>query len=349
MPTHDALTVHPATSRAGSFDIIELSQPRSVHVFQRLTRLSEYFDTRDPYWAEIVSASELIAVADHYGFEREVARSLRLGRTTYVAAIRDGLFTRLLATLQGYDPVDVEGTPGKAKRPFPLSNPIVVGELHCPTIEGAKATFEATASRATRIGVEISAAGIAGGGGTRERVFASTSKLTIAAPQCAVLLANLSGHYEIWKRVGTEDDFLLLTNVTGTSGLEADDLNSFPDYADSHLCDKPWAFDRLEMEIRKGTLVGGEDYREFRTPVTEEQVDRTDWEETFEYSGRWGFEPEAGHRGLGGAVTYTSTFTTKIGIEVTCPQGYHYISRFRSSRQLPQQWAAKRLGGRKQV
>ncbi len=315
---------------------------RWIHVFQRLKESSRLFEARDPYWAQIITAPELIAVADHYGFERGAARSLRLGQTRYAAAIRDGVFERLLATLKDYDPVDVEGRPGDAKRPFATSDPIVVGELHCPQVDGAKATFKAKAVQASNIGIEISAAGIAGGGGTRERVFATSAEIKIAAPQCAVLLANLSGHYEIWKRVGTEDDILVLTNVTGVAGLEADDLDAYADYADSHLCDKAWAFDRLDAEIGQGSLVGGQDYKLFKTPVGD-AVDGTEWKETFEYAGRWGFEAEDHGVKFGGAVTYKSTFTTKIEIKVNCPKGYRYISRFRASRQLPQQWAAKRL------
>ena len=319
-------------------------RPREHHVFQRLKRLRHLFELTDPYWAEIVTMPEVIAVADYYGFEVEVARTLRVGDITYAKAIRDGMLARLSATLEDYDPVDVEGTPGNARRNFSTTNPIVVGELHCPWVDGAKATFASTSTRARKIGIEIKAKGLGGGGGTRERVFASSSTMTVEAPQCAVLLTSLSGHYEIWKRVGTEDDLLLLTNVTGATSLEADDLDKYPDYAESHLCDKPWAFDHLEKEIKHGTLVAGADYDSFGTPVTEESLKEAEWTKSYEYSGRWGFETELAGKKLGGAVTYTSTFTSTIKIGVSCPKGYRYISRFRASEELPQQWAAKGIG-----
>jgi len=196
-------------------------------VFHRLLQLREYFELTDPYWAEIVMVQEFLAVAAEYGFEIDTARALNVGRTTYVQAIRDGVFTRLVSILRDYDAVDVEGTPGEAKRPLSTEVPIIVGELHCPAIDDAKATFE--------------------------------------------------------------------------------------------------------------------EYNEFRTPLTLEHVDHTEWEETYEYSGRWGFDASLDGQKIGGGVTYKSTFTTTMKIDVLCPRGYRYISRFRSDRELPQQWAAEAL------
>jgi hypothetical protein len=332
----------PTRALAWQSDSIRRSVHRE-HVFQRLLRLREYFELTDPYWAEIVTVQEFLAVAGEYGFETDTARALHVGRTTYVQAIRDGVFTRLVSILQDYDPVDIEGTPGEAKRPLSIEGPIIVGELHCPAIDDAKATFEAISKRKSNIGVEITAAGIGGGGRTRERVFASGSKMTIAAYECAVLCAYLSGYYEIWRHADRKDDLLVLTNVTGVTSLEADRLDNFPDYAESHVCDKPWAYDHFRREIDAGMLVAGREYNEFRTPLALEHVDHTEWEETYEYSGRWGFDASLDGQKIAGGVTYKSTFTTTMKIDVVCPKGYHYISRFRSAQELPQQWAAEPL------
>src|SRR5437868_4028347 len=130
----------PTKARAWQSESIRQSVRRD-HVFQRLMRLREYFELTDPYWAEIVTVQEFLAVAGEYGFETDTARALHVGRTTYLQAVRDGVFNRLVSILQDYDPVDVEGTPGEAKRPLSLEGPIIVGELHCPAIDDAKATF----------------------------------------------------------------------------------------------------------------------------------------------------------------------------------------------------------------
>lgn len=314
------------------------------HVFQRLKLLSELFDPADPYWTEIITVREFLAASDHYNVERDVAHSIRLGREHYVKAVRDGLFQRLLAWLKLYDQVDLEHEPGNAKRPFGTADPLIVGELHCPAIDGAKATFETTSTHKSKIGLEVTAAGVGGGGWSRERVYASGSKLLINGPECALLCAYLSGHYVIWRRLDQPDELLVLVNVTGVDKLFASPLNENATYAGVHLCDKPETFERFVKEIDAGMLVSRQDYVQFKTPMTNgEHVDTAEWETTREYSGHWGVEAAFNGQKLGGAVTFTSTFTEVIKVEVSCPPGYHYVGRFRSARELPQQWAAAPL------
>lgn len=316
------------------------------HVFQRLKLLSQLFDPFDPHWTEIIPLREFLAAADHYNVEREVAHSLRLGREHYVKAVRDGLFQRLLSWLKLYDQVDLEHDPGNAKRPFGTADPLIVGELHCPSVSSAKAVFETSSKHKSKIGMEVTAAGVGGGGWSRERVYASGSKLSINAPECALLCAYLSGHYVIWRHLEQPDQLLVLVNVTGIDKLFASPLNDDARYASVHLCDKAGTFDSFVKEIDAGVLVSREDYVQFKTPMASgEHVDTAEWETTREYSGHWGVEAEYKGQKLGGAVTFTSTFTEAIKVEVTCPPGYHYVGRFRSARELPQQWAAAPLAG----
>ena len=314
------------------------------HVFQRLKLLGDRFDPVDPYWTEIITLREFLAAADHYNVEQEVAQSLRLGQEQYVKAVRDGLFQRMLSWLKLYDQVDLEKEPGNAKRPFGTADPLIVGELHCPAVDGAKAAFETTSTHKSKVGLEVTAAGVGGGGWSRERVYASGSKLTVKAPECALLRAYLSGHYVIWRHVDRSDDLLVLVNVTGIDKLFASPLSEHETYAEVHLCDKPETFGRFVKEIDAGMLVSRQDYVQFETPMaTGEHIDTAEWETTREYSGHWGVDAQYKGQKLGGAVTFTSTFTEVIKVEVTCPPGYHYVGRFRSARELPQQWAAAPL------
>jgi hypothetical protein len=255
----------PTLDRTSPYDLVELPpvfsddlpgfssdlpETQRYHVFQRLKLLGQTFDLFDPYWAEIITVQELIAASDYYGIEREVAHALRESRSSYTKVIKDGLFKRLLRYVQNYEPVDVEGT-DTDRRSLDTAQPIIVGELHCPHIKGITATFENKLEQSEKLGIEVTAAGFGGGGGTRERLFTSTASFTIEAPHCKLICAHLRGHYVIWEHLDTKER-MVLTNVTGIHGLFLESLTGAPGYEDSHLCEYEDNYSRCFKELNSG-------------------------------------------------------------------------------------------------
>lgn len=323
----------------------DLPQTQRYHVFQRLKLLGESFDLLDPYWTEIITVNELIAASDAYDLEREVVHALRTSRTSYAKVIKDGLLIRLRAYLENYEPVDIEGT-DTDKRSLDTAEPIIVGELHCPHIEGVTATFENKIERGEKLGVEVTAAGLGGGGWTRERLHASTTTFSIAAPECKLICAHLRGHYVIWEHQDTKKR-MVLTNVTGIHKLFLAPLRGDAAYEETHLCEDPNNFDRCYKELDSGVSTAKDLMDDFPLKlapgVEDPYEDKEEWTIAREYTGSWGSEIKLGEASLGASVTYTSRFVRTIKVTVKLPYGFHYISRYRSARELPQQWTAQRL------
>lgn len=350
----------PTIDRTSPFDIVEippvfsddlpgnwsdLPETQQYHVFQRLKLFAEHFDLRDPYWAEIITVRELIAASDYYGVEREVAHALRTGRTSYANVIQDGLFIRLSLYAQNYEPVDIEGT-STGERSLDTAEPIIVGELHCPHVDGAVATFENTFARTEKLGLEVSAAGLGGGGWTRERLHASTASFSIAAPECKIICAHLRGHYVIWEHIDTKER-IVLTNVTGIHKLFLQSLTGAAAFKETHLCEDPANFARCFKELQSGVSVAKNLMENLPLPRTPGAVDpyedTEEWTISREYTGNWGLEIATGGPSLSAGATYTSRFVRTIKVTAKLPYGFHYISRYRSARELPQQWVAQRI------
>lgn len=350
----------PTLDRIAPFDLVEIPPVYSgdlsgfssdlpdlqrFHVFQRLKLLGESFDLLDPYWAEIITAEELIAASDYYDLEREAAHALRTGRSSYTKIIKDGIFARLRAYFEDYDTVDLEGT-GSDEHSLDTAEPIIVGELHCPHVEGVTATFENRVEHSQKLGIEVTASGLGGGGWTRERLHASTARFTIAAPECKLICAHLRGHYVIWEQRDTKER-IVLTNVTGIHKLFLDSLTGSAAYKDTHLCEDPANFARCLTELDSGVSIAKnliESLPLAETPGTVGPYeDEEEWSISREYTGRWGSQIGTGTGSLSAGVTYTSRFLRTIKVTAKLPYGFHYISRYRSARELPQQWAARRL------
>jgi hypothetical protein len=350
----------PTLDRISPYDLVELPpvfsddlpgfssdlpDTQRYHVFQRLKLLGDSFDLFDPYWAEIITVREFIAASDYYGIEREVAHALRESRTSYAKVIADGLFNRLRLYAANYEPVDIEGT-HTDRRSLDTAEPIIVGELHCPHVNGVTATFENTIQRSEKLAVEVSAAGLGGGGWSRERLHASTASFTIAAPDCTLICAHLRGHYVIWEHIDTKDR-IVLTNVTGIHKLFLQSLAAAGVYKETHLCEDPANYARCFKELQSG-MSSAKNLMENlplpRTPgVVGPYVDTEEWTISREYTGHWGAEIATGGPSLSAGATYTSRFVRTIKVTAQLPYGFHYISRYRSAHELPQQWVAQRI------
>jgi hypothetical protein len=340
---HDLVEIPPVFSGDPSGFSSDLPDTQHYHVFQRLKLLDDRFDLFDPYWAEIITAEEFIAASDYYGLEREDAHALRAGRTSYAKIIQDGVFARMRLYLDNYEPVDIEGT-HQDQRSLDTAEPIIVGELHCPHIEGVTATFENKIERSEKVGVEVAAAGLGGGGWTRERLHASTASFTIAAPECKLICAHLRGHYVIWEHIDTKDH-IVLTNVTGIHGLFLQSLTGAADYKETHLCEDPANFARCFRELQSGVSIAKNLMNNLPLPRTPGVVGPApvteEWTSSREYTGHWGSKIAAGSASLSAGASYTSRFVRTIKVTAQLPYGFHYISRYRSARELPQQWVAQ--------
>ena len=191
-----------------------------------------------------------------------------------------------------------------------------------------------------------SAAGFGGGGGTRERLYASTESFTIEAPYCKLICAHLRGHYVIWEHLDTKER-MVLTNVTGIHGLFLESLTGVPAYEDTHLCEHANGYARCLKELDSGVSLTKELMVAFpvkRTPGWKDPRERTDeWSTTREYTGNWGLKLGEKESLRGAGVTYTARFARKVTITLALLQGFDYITRFRSARELPQQWVAQRI------
>ncbi len=205
------------------------------------------------------------------------------------------------------------------------------------------ATFESKDETGTEIGVEVTAAGLGGGGWTTAKLFSSGTKFSIDARNCKVLYAHLRGHYVIWMPVDESAGKppIVLMNVTGIHELYSDAL----DDDEFHLCSKAESFDRFMTELSSGYSVAKNEMKYLRMPITggdsrpREEFD--EWETSRTYEGRWGSEIPMGDAKLDVGVTYSSHFIHTIRVTETLPYGYRYIGKYRSIRELPQQWAAR--------
>jgi hypothetical protein len=343
--SEDLVEVPPVFARDLAGFSSDLPDSQHYHVFQRLKLLDNRFDLFDPYWAEIITAEEFLAASDFYDIEREVAHALRAGRTSYAKIIQDGVLARIRLYLDNYEPVDIEGT-DRSERSLDTAEPIIVGELHCPHIEGVTATFENKIEQSEKIGIEVSAAGLGGGGWAHERLHASTASFTIAAPECKLICAHLRGHYVIWEHIDTKDQ-IVLTNVTGIHSLFLESLTGAPAYKETHLCEDPSNFARCLRELQSGVSVAKNLMNNLPLPRTSGVVGPNtvgeEWTTSREYTGRWGSTIARGNASLSAGASYTSRFVRTIKVTEALPYGFHYISRYRSARELPQQWVAQRI------
>jgi hypothetical protein len=313
------------------------------HVFERLLLLRNTFAPRDPYWAEIITAEEYIAAAEHYNVDRETAYILRMNELSYGSVIKDGALVRMLLFLKNWDTVDY--APGKNRHSLDTAEPIVVGELHCPIVDGAAATFETTYETGKEIGVEVTAKGVGGGGWSNEQVFATGTKFSIKAPFCKLLCAHLRGHYVIWKNLDDENQRLVLANVTGIHDLFPVNIDDDPRYREDHLCRQPDMFENCYRELNSGYSVEKEQMRWVPRPQSGGQSGPEDfdkWTTKRVYKARWGSELTLAGATVGAGVSITSHFLQEIKVTEMLPYGYDYICRYRSVRELPAEWAGKR-------
>jgi hypothetical protein len=118
-------------------------------------------------------------------------------------------------------------------------------------------------------------------------------------------------------------------------------------YKETHLCADPANFARCWKELDSGVSTAKELMEEFpraRMPGALDPAEsEVEWSTSREYTGSWGPELSAGDASLSASVSYTSRFVRTITVNTKLPLGFHYISRYRSARELPQQWAAKAL------
>jgi hypothetical protein len=218
--------------------------------------------------------------------------------------------------------------------------------LHCPHVDGVTATFENKIERSEKLGVEVTASGLGGGGWTRERLHASTARFSIAAPECKLICAHLRGHYVIWEQRDTNER-IVLTNVTGIHKLFLDSLTGSAAYKETHLCEDPTNFARCLNELDSGVSIAKNLIESLPLAPTPGTIgpyeDEEEWTFSREYTGRWGSKLSVGNGSLSAGVSYTSRFLRTIKVTAKLPYGFHYISRYRSARELPQQWAARQL------
>jgi hypothetical protein len=140
---------------------------------------------------------------------------------------------------------------------------------------------------------------------------------------------------------------MILTNVTGIHKLFLQSLTDVAAYKETHLCGDPANFARCWKELNSGVSTAKDLMESLPlglTPGTVEPYeDEDEWTSSREYTGSWGSEIILGDASLSASVTYTSRFVRTIKVVAKLPYGFHYISRYRSARELPQQWAAQRL------
>jgi len=229
--------------------------------------------------------------------------------------------------------------------PLDLLDPILVGELHCPNVTGARAELKASSTSAKTVALEITAAGVGGGGWTRSKVFSQGSTIPATASYCAGLYVYLSGTFSIWQHPDTRH-IAILVNVTSIGQLFAQDLASAPGYlASSHLCLQPDTYAGFLKEVQRGHLVLGEDYDRL-TPQT-----AAPGAPPSKVFSRWGYDREYTSIGAFGAslkglalgtvgVTLTSRFVDEVEVSTECPPMHDYIGRYGSARSLPLEWGA---------
>jgi hypothetical protein len=221
-----------------------------------------------------------------------------------------------------------------------------VGELHCPHVTGVKATFENKFERSTKIGIEVKAGGDGGGGWARELLHATTATMSTVAPECQLICAHLRGHYVIWEHIDTKER-MVLTNVTGVHKLFLRSMTGDPAYEEAHLCADPANFAKCLSELGSGVSIAKDLMGSLplaRTPGAQDPyLEVEEWTTSREYTGHWGSEIDLKGVKLGASATYTSRFVRTIKVTVELPFGFHYISRYRSARELPQQWVAQRI------
>jgi hypothetical protein len=137
-----------------------------------------------------------------------------------------------------------------------------------------------------------------------------------------------------------------MTNITGIHKLVDRRLSTVPGYQSAHLCEKSGNYENLLKELDSGVStekdlldsLALEDSPGAKDPY--EAVD--EWTTSREYTGSWASEFKIGGATFKAGVTYTSRFEQTIKVTEYLPRGYHYISRYRSARELPQQWTARK-------
>ncbi len=307
----------------------------SLHVLQRV-QLFPDDELTDPFIANVFSEQEFLAASAHFGQEIDAARAVRTGEKTYARVIRDGVWARFLLYTTNFDIVE-------EYLPLETLDAVPVGELHCPNISGSTATFTSGLTTGSKIGLRIRAAGFAGGGWTEEKKFHQQSVITISAGHCAVLVAKLSGDYSIWQNLN-DRQYEVLVNITGIGGLYDQPLEQSAEFDPrEHICARDDAYALLEREFRRGQLRLGHEYDRFEPLTTEPNpkphVHQTKWTREREYHRSWSFSvtsEKVGEFSIGGDMT--STFVHEVEIEAQCPKNHRYIGRYRSARELPQQW-----------
>lgn len=328
---------------SGPSDKHERRPLSSLHVLQRV-RLMDEGELRDPFIANIISEREFLAVSAHFGVEVDVARALRTGTATYAKVIADGTFVRIKQYTNYFDILEEH-------LPLETQDPVPVGELHCPLVDGSSSTFTCGRTDKRKIGLHIKAGGIAGGGWTRTTQFHRESQITVGPGECALLVVKLSGDYSIWKKLADPAHLEVLVNITGIGNVYDVPLEDSRDFDPlTHVCSRADGYDLLRREVESGRLRIAQEYERFgprsRSATESKYVHRAAWTSEREYHRSWGaaFESEALGALTGGAEV-VATFVHKVDVAVTCPKGHDYIGRYRSAIELPQQWAAAPIAG----
>lgn len=333
-PTGIYVPPEPTPPGGASGDGSSLHQ---LHVFERL-RLFDEEELATPTAVYIVPLSDFLAVSSTFGVYRALAQHLASGAMSYPSVVRDGFLQRLRHMFDEYvtiaDPA-----------PLALLDPILVGELHCPNVPAATAELEASSSSAKTIALEITAAGVGGGGWTRSRVFSQQAIIPAAAGYCAGLFVRVSGTFSIWQHPDTHH-IAILVNVTGIGALFRKDLEGASGYdPSSHLCLDPRTYSDFLKEVQRGHLAINKDY-DWVSPQTADpgapaETHTNSWDYSRKYTSKGSFGASLKGVALGTVgVTLTSRFVDKVDVSIKFPPNHDYIGRYESVRSLPQQWGA---------
>jgi hypothetical protein len=267
---------------------------------------------------------------------------LRNGTATYTRVIADGTLARLKQYTNDFDILEEHLR-------LETQDPVPVGELHCPLVAGSSSAFTCGRTTRRKIGLHIKAAGITGGGWTQTTKFHKESQITIGPGECALLVAMLSGDYSIWRKLGDPGHLEVLVNITGIGSVYDIPLEDSRDFEPlTHLCAREDGYALLRKEVDSGRIRIDHEYDRIKPyakgGTSHENVHRVKWTREREYHRTWGAKFHSSALGeLSGGAEVVSTFVREVDVSVTCPKGYDYIGRYRSARELPQQWTAAPL------
>lgn len=307
-----------------------------LHSFERLLLFTDE-ELLAPTAAMIVREREYLALAQAYGATIDIARRVSTGALPYARAVKSGLLRELSLWFRNFN------TSGE-RHQLSLGAPILVGEIHCPLVEGATGELTVSSTKEHNIGLEISAAGFGGGGWTKETHYTNSSTVPVSAGHCVGLFAHLSGSYTAWTHLDTGDQ-ILLVNVTGIGSVYGRELSTRPNYdPETHFCMQETSYVSFLTSVKSGHLSIGLDYDRV-TPSSSAsdpalQSFTSKWTTAREYHIKADIGGEDGKLPAGAVVEGTSRFVEEVEATLRLPANFDYIGQYSSARHLPQQWAA---------